>query len=375
MSAELAHDYPLTNVAVAFLDLRVSDPAERKDYLSRIEQILVHGRIINGPEVDAFEHEVARHAGVRFAVGVGSGTSALILALKAAGIGTGDKVITSCLSFVGTANAIAMAGAEPIFVDVTEDLVIDPECVAAAVSEGVRAIMPVHFTGRICAMDQIMKVADQAGCVVIEDAAPAFGARFFGCSAGSIGHLGCISMNPMKVLAACGEAGVVLTNSEKLHAKMLELRYHGMIDKEICGQISLNARLDTIQAALLLARLARIESVIERRRRIAANYSDALRDVVRVPGEEPGCRHVYYTYTILADERDALAEYLAAHSIETKKYHRQLIPEHPVFPADLDPFPTGRAVVKKVLCLPMHQSLTDTQIDHVIDRVRRFFGR
>lgn len=370
----MAHDLATNRMTVPFLDLRVESAEERGAYLAAIDRILQHGRILNGPEVAQFEEAVARYCGTAYAVGVSSGTAALFLAVRSLGIGAGDEIILPALSFVGSANGVALTGAKPVFVDIGEDMLMDPAAIERAITARTKAIMPVHFTGAMCRIAEIEAIARKHGLHLIEDAAPAFGGMRDGRKAGSFGPVGCISMNPMKVLNALGEAGVVLCHDAATRQRLEELRYHGMVNKEYCQAVSFNGRIDTIQAAVLLQRLSRIETAIARRREVASAYARGLGDIVQVPTEPPGTRNVYYTYTIQTPQRDALKAHLDSQGVETKIYHAQLMPEQPVYAADAhSAFPVGNAVVRRVLCLPIHEKIPGAQVDYVIAAVQRFF--
>jgi len=361
---------------VPFLDLRITDEAFRRELLAAIDKVFVHGRILLGPELEDFEAQLAEYCGTRHAIGVGSGTDALFIALRALGIGAGDEVITTCLSFVGTANGIALTGAKPVFVDIRDDLTLDIERVEKAITPRTKAIMPVHFTGKLCAMRDLLELARRRRLLVVEDAAPAIGATWMGRKAGSFSAASAISMNPMKILNACGEAGAVLTDDPTVRDRVLALRYNGVINKEYCHYISLNGRLDTIQAAILSKRLARLEGVIGKRRDIAAQYNAGFGDCVDPPAEAAGYRDVYYTYTIRTPHRDRLAAFLGERGIETKVQHPALIPEHPAFKStDLEAFPVGRRMTGRILCLPAHENLSAEQVAHVVSSIRGFFAR
>ena len=363
-----------TKPRVPFLDLRVTDEALRRDMLDRVDSILTGGRLVLGPEVEELERALAAYCGTRYAVGVGSGTGAIFVALKALNLGPGDEVITSCLSFVGTANGIRLTGATPVFVDVAEDFSIDPALVEKAITPRTKAIMPVQFTGRLCDMVSLRTIADKHGIYLVEDAAPAMGAELNGKRAGSFGIAGCISFNPMKILNACGEAGAVLTDDTDVYERLLPLRYNGVVNKEWCRDVSINSRLDTVQAAILLARLPGLEGVIAKRRSIAARYNDAFSPFVRVPSEKPGYRDIYYTYSILTPQRDALSAYLAAAGIETKVQHPILIPEHHAYlESDMSRYPVGRRTTAEVLCLPAHENMSDEQVELTVAEVKAFF--
>lgn len=358
---------------IPYLDLSVKDPL-KAELLRAVDTVLTHGRVLLGPEVAELERRVAEFCGVRYAVGVSCGTSALYLALRALGVGPGDEVVTTALSWIATTNAIAMCGATPVFVDVREDQNLDPARLEAAVTDRTRAIVPVHFTGRLCDMDAILAVAEARGVPVVEDAAQAFGASRGGRRAGSFGRLAAFSLNPMKILRAYGEAGIVLTNDERERDLLVALRYNGAVNREDCRHVSLNFRIDTMQAAMLLVNLERIPAIIARRREIAAYYTRRLADVVECPGSE-GDEHIYFTYVIQTDRRDALMARLAADGIETKIQHPLLMPNHTAYRGLPRPrIPVAERVGGRILSLPNHEDLTQEQTDYVASRVRAFFG-
>lgn len=372
-----AETRPGPDLSVPYLDYRVLDDGERARYLQAIDRILETGDISLGEALTRFEAAMARYCGTAFAVGTGSGTDSLHLALKALGIGHGDQVITTCLSYIGTANAIALAGAEPVFVDIEESLQIDPKAVIRAITPGTKAIMPVHLGGQIAAMADLESIAEEHGIALIEDAAQAIGARdSAGRKAGSIGVLGCLSLNPMKVLKGFGEGGVIVTDDPLLCERLRALRdnRHAMVDgRAVPGH---NGRLDTIQAAALSIRLGYLEAVIVRRQAIAARYDEALSPLVSIPRSVPGARDVYYSYTIRTRHRDALARYLSGCGIGTRIQYETLLPQalpyaRPGVEAD---FPQGVAATREVLSLPCHERLSESQQDHVIRSVQGFFA-
>ena len=250
---------------VRFLDLRVTNEDERLQLINAVDKVLSHGRIVLGPEVQELEKRVASHCNRKYAVGVNSGTDALIIGLKSIGIGFDDEVITTSLSWIATANAIALTGAKPVFADIQNDLNIDPSSIRELITSKTKAIMPVHYTGKVCNMADIMKIVDEYDLLLIEDACQAFNAKYRGKVAGSFGNVGCFSMNPMKVLAACGEAGMIVTDDQSTYERLISLRYNGTINKEICIVPSHNGRLDTIQAAILLERLNGLDELIKKR--------------------------------------------------------------------------------------------------------------
>lgn len=357
---------------VPFLDLRVSDDGEREALLAAVDRVLRHGRIVLGPEVTDLEEEVAIRVGRRFAVGVNSGTDALILTLRALGVGPGDEVIVPALSFVATANVVTLAGATPVFADLDSDMNMDPAKVEALITPATKAILPVHWAGKICRIEDFCAITQRHGLVLIEDAAQAFDAERHGRKAGSFGLAGCFSMNCMKVFASLGEAGMVVTDDEALRDRLIQLRYHGLITKESCGTPSHNGRLDTLQAAMLKVRLDRLGEVIDRRRANAAYYSRHLASVVEIPREDPECRDVYYVYIISTEQRDALQDFLTERGIEVKQPHI-LIPDHPAHHGALGNWSSAAAMHQRRLCLPVHEKLTTAERDHVVKSVLSFF--
>jgi dTDP-4-amino-4,6-dideoxygalactose transaminase len=225
-------------------------------------------------------------------------------------------------------------------------------------------------------MRDLEVLSGKHGVLVVEDAAPAIGATMNGRKTGSFGVAGCISLNPMKLLNACGEAGVVVTNDPDVRERVIALRYNGLVNREYGHYISMNGRIDTLQAAILLKRLDQLESIITRRREIAAYYQSAIADVVEVPKDAEGCRDVYYTFTIQTDRRDALMAFLDEKGIETRIQHPLLMPEHPAHKMmDLSRFPVGNRAVKRILCIPVHEKMTQEQVEYTASSIREFFKR
>lgn len=359
---------------VPFLDLRIEDDGVRRDLLAAVDAVFRHGRFIMGPEVEELERQVAACCGRKYAVGVNSGTDALFLGLKSLGIGPGDEVITTALSWIATANAIALTGATLVFADIGDDLNIDPASVQKLITPRTKAIVPVHFTGKVCQMSALMQIADEHRLLLIEDAAQAFGASYHGRKAGSFGVIAGFSMNPMKVFAACGEAGMVVTDGEDIYNRLISLRYNGTVNREKCLEVSLNGRLDTLQAAILLKRLADVDGIIQKRREIAAWYSEQLAGVVGTPKEADGEWDVYYTYTIRAPRRDELKAFLEAKGIETKIQHPYLMPEQPAYrDTARGEFPNAQRLVKQVLCIPANEKLTRADVNYVAGCIQEFY--
>ena len=308
----LYEQHALPESLVPFRDLRIVDSRFREELLQQVDDVLSNGPILMGPRVAAFEKQIAEYSKCRYCVGVSSGTDALYLALRTAGIGSKDEVITTPMSWVATVNAIRMLGATPVFADVDLDLNIDPNCIEPLISSRTRAILPVHFTGRLCDMDAISSIATKYDLLVIEDAAQSLGARTESYCSGSMGHLGTFSINPMKVLPGYGEAGAVVTNNKEFQKRLRTLRYLGTQEKEVCVEISLNYKMDEIQAAMLLVGLNKIDNIVETRNQLARRYSSSLAGIVGCPSIQDAGDYTsnYFDYVICAERRDDLRVYL-----------------------------------------------------------------
>jgi dTDP-4-amino-4,6-dideoxygalactose transaminase len=360
---------------VRYLDLRVNDQVHKEQLLAAMDNVLSHGVLVLGPEVKEFEDRVAESCCRKYAVGVSSGTDALYVALRALGIGPGDEVITTPLSWIATLNAIVVAGATPVFADIGHDLNMNADLIEDLITKRTKAIIPVHYTGRMCDMEQIGHIAENKNLVVIEDAAQSFKSSLAGRPAGSFGKIACFSMNAMKVFHSYGEAGAVVTDDEEVKDRMIALRYGGTLNREDCHYPSLNFRIQTLQAALLLVEYTRIDKIIARRREIAKVYNDALQDVVECPRENPGSVHVYYTYTIQADRRNELQAHLTRRGVETKIHHAILMPYHTAYKGKYEQaIPEAERIHKRILSIPNHEKLSEHEIDYVISSIREFYG-
>ena len=349
----------------------------KEQILAAIERVLEHGNYILGPEVQEFETQFAGYCGTRYAVGVSSGTSALVLGLQALGIGPGDEVITAPNSFVASASCAALVGAKPTFVDVRRpDMNLDPDRVEAAITPRTRAIIAVHLTGHPADMDRILEIGRAHRIPVIEDAAQAVGTVYHGRRTGSMGLLGCFSMHPLKNLHAYGDAGAITTNDEELYRRLLKARNHGLRDRENVEFWSPNARLDTLHAAVLSVQLKCLDRWIMERRAIAAEYCAALGDVVQVPEEAPGCMHTYQTFMIKAEQRPGLLAHLQRKGIDAKVHYPTLLHTQEAAKAlgyRPDAFPVARWLADRIVSLPLSAELTPEQRTAVTAGVRSFY--
>ncbi|HEV8473643.1 MAG TPA: DegT/DnrJ/EryC1/StrS family aminotransferase [Methylomirabilota bacterium] len=366
----------MTTPAVPFVALALQQGALKADIMAAVATVLDSGQYVLGPEVEAFERRFAALCGASHAVGVDNGTSALILVLRALGIGPGDEVLTPPNSFLASAAAIALVGARPTFVDVRDDLNIDPDLVEVAIGPRTRAILPVHLTGRPARMDALGAIAARRGLLVIEDAAQAIGARLGGRAAGTFGAAGCFSLHPLKNLGAIGDAGIVVTADATLAEALRRARNHGLRSRDDCAAWSVNARLDPLQGAILSVKLPHLERWTAAKRVIAARYGDALRDVVRVPEERPDEFAVYQTYVVRAERRDDLQRHLTQRGVDTRVHYP--VPLHLQDAArDLGygkgDFPVTERLAGEILSLPIYPELTDAQQEAVVAGVRSFY--
>ena len=368
---------------VPFLSLRPGDDRPAID--AAITRVLDRGWFILGPELQAFEQELAAASGTADAVGVGTGTDALSLILRGLGIGPGDEVITTPLSAAYSALAIMAAEARPVFADIDPArLTLDPRAVEAAITPRTAAIMPVHLYGQAADMPAILAIAERHGLAVVEDACQAHLATCAGRPVGSMGAAGGLSFYPTKNLGALGDAGAVLTNDRALADRIRRLRNGGQSSRYHHDEFGVNSRLDEMQAAILRARLARLPAWTTRRRALAARYRAGLTAIVdaetaagrtlRVPAEHDA-GHVYHLFPVLSGERDALKARLEAEGIETLIHYPVPIPRQPAVateePADC---PVADRICNELLSLPLYPDMPDTAVDEVILAFGRVVG-
>ncbi len=363
---------------VPMFDLRVTDDQTKSRLLEAFSRVLEHGKLFLGPEVEEFEERVAKTLGVKYVVGVGSGSSAVFLALKAAGIQHGDEVITTPLTWIISSNAIRACGAIPVFVDVRDDFNIDPSKIADKITERTKAILPVHYAGHMCDMKGICEVAERHNLFIVEDAAQAFGASLNYKKAGSYSVAAGISMNPMKVLGGYGEAGAVVTNDENIFGRLKLLRHAGttsdpkrLITND-CREISLNHKMDTINAALLLVALDGLPEKVWLREKIAQTYNEKLPCQIGRQVTTSEEVHARYVYPIRSMHRDKLAHFLAENQVETKIMHEPLVCDAPVYKNYIGDIINARKVLEESLIIPSHEKLTSDQVHHVITLIEQF---
>lgn len=383
LRSENAPDYHRSVVTVPLLDLQAQYRPLREQFIDALTRVADSGRFIMGPEVEQFEQDVAAAVDVKHAIGVSSGTDALLAALMALGIGPGDEVVTSTFSFFATAGSIARVGARPVLVDIDPDTFnIDVAGAARACTTRTRALMPVHLFGQAADMSAVLALADEYGLQVIEDAAQAIGAGDHGGKVGGIGHLGCFSFFPSKNLGGFGDAGLVTTNDDALAHKVRLIRNHGMEPKYYHAVVGGNFRIDAIQAAVLRVKLPHLPAWTEGRRRNAARYRTLLTEAglvgtLGLPGEWPDRFHIYNQFVIRAPKRDALKAHLEAAGIGTEIYYPVPFHQQACFASlgyRTGDFPHAERAAAEVLALPIYPELSVEQQTRVVDEIAAFYG-
>jgi dTDP-4-amino-4,6-dideoxygalactose transaminase len=359
---------------IPILDLRRQYAALREEMLAATSAVFEAGHFINGPNVRALETEIAAYIGAREGIGVNSGTDALHLALRALDIGPGDEVITTPFTFVASAEAIAMVGATPVFVDIDPRTYnIDPLRIEAAIGPRTRAIVPVHLYGNPAPMHAIMSIAARHKLAIVEDCAQAIGATIDGVRVGSFGDAAAFSFFPSKNLGAYGDGGMVVTSREELATRVRSLRSHGGRVKYHHEELGVNSRLDELQAAILRVKLPHLDRWIRLRNDIARAYSATLAEYVTVPEDVPGTTHAYHQYTIRIADRDEAQRVLAERGIGTMVYypvplHLQVVYESLGYRRGA--FEHAEQAAQEVLSLPMFPELEASERDAVVAAVR-----
>ena len=356
-----------------FIDLKAQYAALKTDIDTAIQQVLDHGQYIMGPEVAQLEAALAARVGVDHCVTVASGTEALLIALMALDLQPGDEVITSPFTFAATAEVIALLGGVPVFVDVEPDTgLIDAGRIEAAITPRTRALMPVSLYGQVPDMDAINAIAARHGLPVIEDAAQSFGAMYQERASCGVSTLGCTSFFPSKPLGCYGDGGALFTDDDRLAQAAREIRVHGQSGRYHHTRVGVGGRLDTIQAAVLLAKLERFEWELERRAAIGARYGQLLQGIEQV-AVRPDRNSVWAQYTVMVDRREAVQAALKAEGIPTAVHYPRSLDEQPAYArfASREGCPVSRRLASRVLSLPMSADLTEADQDRVANALQR----
>ncbi len=359
---------------VPFVDLKAQYREIKQEIDHAISRVLENTVFIGGKSVRVFEENFAEYIKASNCIGVGNGTDALYVALKALGVGAGDEVITAANSFIATSEAISMTGATPVFADCNIDTyTIDPVKIEDAVTGRTRAIIPVHLYGQPAEMDVIKEIAELHDLFVVEDAAQAHGAKYKGHNVGLLGDCACFSFFPGKNLGAYGDAGAVVTDNEELAKTIRMYANHGRIEKYNHEFEGVNSRLDGLQAAVLGVKLKYLEKWTDRRNEIAAVYNEELKDIVCVPVVVGDVRHVYHLYVIRVEERERIRELLSEKGISTGVHYPIPLPflnaykNRGYIPDD---YPVADSIKNEILSLPIHGSMTDEEVEYVVTSLK-----
>ena len=369
----------LTKQRIPLLDLQAQYEPIKNEVMAAIQSVFDSKQFIMGSTITGLEADIAQYCETTYALGVSSGTDALILALMALNIGPGDEVITTPFTFFATGGSIARVGAVPVFVDIEPDTyTIDTTKIEAAITSKTKAIMPVHLFGQLADMDAIMAIAKQYNLVVIEDAAQAIGATYKGKKAGSIGDIGCFSFFPSKNLGACGDGGMVTTNNPELYEKMHVLRVHGAKPQYVHHVIGGNFRLDAMQAAILRVKLPHLESQHDGRIANAKYYDTHLQGPFTKPVNKYNGRMIYNQYTIQVNgqARDSLKAHLESHTVGCAIYYPIPLHVQACF-SNLGythgDCPVAELAAESVLSLPIYSELSQDQLAYVVETLHAFF--
>jgi UDP-2-acetamido-2-deoxy-ribo-hexuluronate aminotransferase len=355
-----------------FIDLKEQYNALREDIDQRIRTVLAHGQYILGPEVEELEQVLAAYTGARHCITVASGTEAILISLMAIGLQPGDEVITTPFSFISVAEMVALLGAVPVFADVEPDTCnIDPARIAEKVTARTRAIIPVSLYGQPADMDAINAIAQRHGLVVIEDAAQSFGATYRGARSCNLSAIGCTSFFPSKPLGCYGDGGAVFTSDDNLARLMREIRTHGQERRYVHSRIGVGGRMDTLQCAIVLAKLKHFDWEIQERIRLGSLYNALFEGKVAGVQQRPDCNSVFAQYTVMVEDRDGMQLFLKQQGIPTAVHYPVLIPEQPGY-ARFGPFgefPVASRLTTRVMSLPMGPYLGADNVHRVVEKV------
>lgn len=363
---------------VPFIDLQQRYQDEKDELIACVDRILTKGHLVMTQEVGEFEQKIAEYTGAKYCVSCGNGTDALMLGLWALGVGKGDEVITTPVSFVASTGSIAHVGATPVYADVREDQNIDPAEIEKKITSKTKAIMPVHWSGRIADMDAIMDIAQRHNLVVIEDSAQTMGAYYKGKHGGTFGKVGTFSAHPLKNLNAIGDGGFMVTDDEEIADKVRLYRNHGLKDRDTCLFYGVNSRLDSLNAEVLMYRLKRLDDVVARRRANVNHYRKHIRaEEVFIPPDKEFEQNAYVMMITQSERRDELQAFLSKRGIQSLVYYGTPLHLHPAakrFGYKRGDFPVAEQQCDKVLALPHHQQLSEDQVAFVAEAINDFYG-
>jgi aminotransferase EvaB len=353
--------------------------SDHNEILNKIREVVIRGDFTLGAEVDLLENEFAYLNGVKHAIGVGSGTDALFLSLKALGIDKGDEVITTPFTFYATIGAIVTAGATPIFVDIGNDYNINAKLIESKITKKTKAIMPVHWSGKPCDMDMIEAISSRHNIPIVSDACHAIMASYKGRASGSLGTVSCFSFHPLKNLNVWGDGGIITTNSDTIADKLRLIRNHGLINRDECSVFSYNSRLDTLQAVVARHLLPKIEYITTSRVKNSNYFDRALSEIkqIVIPHREEDVYQVFHLYQILCQDRDKLQEYLINNGVDAKVHYQtpmHLQPAASYLKYKIGDFPIAEYISAHTLSLPVHEFINIEQQNFVIKLIKDFYA-
>ncbi len=362
---------------IEVIDLRKRFQEEKKEILKSINKVLKKGNLILTPEVENFENKICKYLGSKYCLGLNSGTDALMMSLWATGISKGDEVITSPISFIASSNAIIHVGAKPVFVDIGDDLNINPDLIEKSITKKTKAIMPIHWTGRLSNMEKIVKIAKKYNLIIIEDAAQAMGAYFKKKHAGTFGKIAAFSTHPLKNLNAVGDGGFIVTDDKKIYDKIKLYRNHGLISRDRVEIAGVNSRLDSLQAEILSFRLKRLKKIISRRANNIKLYKKFINSKkVKIIETKKNYIDANVMFITLCEKRDELQKYLSKFNIQSLVYYQTPLHLHKVnkyLGYKKGNFPLAEKITKNVLSFPHHQHLTLKEIKFVAKKINNFY--
>ncbi len=353
--------------------------ADHEAIWNKVREVVLRGDFTLGADVDLLEQEFAQLCNTRHAIGVGSGTDALFLSLKALGVKDGDEVITTSFTFYATIGAIVTAGAKPVFCDVSDDFNIDGSKIEEKISAKTKAILPVHWSGNPCDMDVIEAIGKKYNLPIISDACHAINAMYKNRSSGSLGTVSCFSFHPLKNLNVWGDGGIITTDSDVLADRLKLIRNHGLSSRDECKEFAYNSRLDTIQAVVARHLLKKIDHITTSRVRNALWFDEALTPIkqIKVPPRSKSNYQVFHIYSICCEQRDQLQQHLIENGVDAKIHYpcpMHLQPAASFLGHKAGDFPVSENIAKSTLSLPVHEFITRSQQERVIDLIKKFYG-
>ncbi len=366
----------LKDQSLKFLDLR-QENKNKKLLFEAFNRVLSSSTYILGKEVEGFEKQFAKYLGVKYCIGVGNGLESIQISLMALGIGKEDEVITTPISAVATTLAILAVGGKPVFVDVLDNGLINPDLIPSVITKKTKAILPVHLYGNPAQINKIKNICKKYKLFLVEDAAQAHGSSFKDKKLGTFGNLGCFSFYPTKNLGALGDGGAIVTNNKNLAKACYETRDYGQKGKYNHVRFGLNSRLDTLQASLLSVKLKNLDSINYKRRKLAQKYLKNLTNIENIQIVKPidNSTPNYHLFVIKSKNRNKLQNFLAKKGITTLIHYPRIIPDQPFLKKEYGKvfLPKARSFVKSILSLPLHPNLTITQVDYICKNIKDFF--